>query len=162
MRRPTLIALALAALSGAGILLMQTRPVPVVRANTIPYPQASLYRQHPPVTGMPEYVDVNGVMFRIEVREDVIAGLFAGYTECDRKVIEISSFGTNDVRQILMHELMHASVCRLTGTKGWTVDNMYFNSSTPARHESFDRFTRTFREILIRNPGLGDYLAEVN
>lgn len=133
----------------AGLLLMLSA---VVFCATRP---VWTNRQAPTVAdGIPQFIDVNGIQFRVSI-EPLVPPLY-GYTYCESRTILLTP--AHDYREHLMHELSHAMVCTDAGG-GFISKNAYFNQTTDDEHEGIYRFARMWAELFRRNPQVARYLA---
>lgn len=112
-------------------------------------------RQTPTVAdGIPKFIDVNGIEFRVSI-EPLVPPLY-GYTYCESRTILLTP--ASDYREHLMHELSHAMVCMDAGG-GFVSKNAYFNQSSDEEHEGIYRFARMWAELFRRNPQVARYMA---
>lgn len=109
---------------------------------------------------MPASIDVMGIRWRVEqVHFPESTGLLA-LTECDKHVLLIDPNGVHP-RQSLIHELLHASVCRYNAkTREFESDNLWYNSKTQDGHEGFNNIAGVISELLARNPQLAQYESD--
>lgn len=107
---------------------------------------------------MPQTVNVFGTNWTVlEVQYPADNNDLLGYTSCQLHMIELKR-GYDKTREGLAHELMHAMVCG-TASDGYDVNNMYWNSSNPYKHEGIYRMAKAWAELLHENPALAAYLG---
>jgi len=81
-----------------------------------------------------------------------------GETNCkDEEILVKSGLTVANQRDTLFHEILHAGTC--TESKDGDVNNLYWNSSTPEKHEGIYRLSQYLTELFYENPELVKYLA---